>query len=538
MKESGRNCEHVCAWFVSEFGKKVDPDVLIRDAVAARLDFSDLSTSLGTLCQKHEKADFNDHAKFGLLRKLAIEDIQLSEFLLIKGPKTFDELKGAIMQFIKNSEKFAHSKRYPKRYSYVGDRGCMGRHSVDPTGSRVEAIRVQDDLRITERHVENHVERSLEMITSKMENHPSVPKTDCGIGESPHLIDTGMASRHSQIEHQNISRVGLEDHEEQKSKPPAASKSQESSSDIENSSVAAEKVLLMKESENVFSNVSCGGHALVVEEARSATTVGTDFGRKPKFKERLECLHASTSGSMDHVKIMRGKALRETSFEMEDVGGEHEGSYGSYGSEFKKRNWRERCACRAKKYDKRDVNISNGPDRLKLRDKAAVKSNLKSLKGLVGKNHVFGSIKKTIKIINQVSSDIALHVGSFVRFRFGRETFAMACKLLLNFFPKFEDKGIIPCFNAIAFLDERVTRGITIGKDVPFDVGTRYRLRETEVSSDSRHFCPAGDTEEKYVCVPVALTHLIQIYVYCRESSHTDNLSIAFPHRLRNKKEN
>ena len=106
LKEPGQDLGKVCKWFVAEFGKKVEPEVLIRDAVEARLDFKDVSSSMSSLCEMYQEAGFSECVKFGLLRKRAMENTKLSEFLLIKGPRTFDSLRETIVQFVKNSKMF------------------------------------------------------------------------------------------------------------------------------------------------------------------------------------------------------------------------------------------------------------------------------------------------------------------------------------------------------------------------------------------------------------------------------------------------
>ena len=72
---------------------------MIRDATAARLSFRDLSGSLRNADRLYEKAAFNDEAKFGLLRNAVMEHLELAQFAIYRGAKTYKALFYAIMDF-------------------------------------------------------------------------------------------------------------------------------------------------------------------------------------------------------------------------------------------------------------------------------------------------------------------------------------------------------------------------------------------------------------------------------------------------------
>ena len=72
---------------------------MIRDAMAARLSFGDLSVHLRNSDRLYEKAGFNDEAKFGLLRNAVMEHLELAQFAIYRGAKTYKALFDAIMDF-------------------------------------------------------------------------------------------------------------------------------------------------------------------------------------------------------------------------------------------------------------------------------------------------------------------------------------------------------------------------------------------------------------------------------------------------------
>lgn len=97
-----------------------------------RLDFNQLGPSLNRLCQAYEDAGFNDKAKFGMLRKQVVEDESLRSFLMLKGPKTFTELRESIEIYAVNTEIFLslsnistnHPKTVEEVYEGVSNKRC------------------------------------------------------------------------------------------------------------------------------------------------------------------------------------------------------------------------------------------------------------------------------------------------------------------------------------------------------------------------------------------------------------------------------
>ena len=84
---------------VERFGPVGSPEDVIRYAMAARLSFGDLSGSLRNSERLYEKAGFNDEAKFGLLRNVVMEHLELAQFVIYRGAKTYNDLFDAIMDF-------------------------------------------------------------------------------------------------------------------------------------------------------------------------------------------------------------------------------------------------------------------------------------------------------------------------------------------------------------------------------------------------------------------------------------------------------
>lgn len=87
---------------------------MIRSAIEARLNYSDLLVSLVHLYDLYEKAGFSAQARYGMFRKAVIEDKRLFNLLLIKVSHTLNDLKCSIVEFVKNSETFQLLGELPK----------------------------------------------------------------------------------------------------------------------------------------------------------------------------------------------------------------------------------------------------------------------------------------------------------------------------------------------------------------------------------------------------------------------------------------
>ena len=75
------------------------PEDVIWDAMAARISFRELSASLRNSDCLYEKARFNDEAKFGLLRNAVMEHLEVAQFAIYWGAKTYKALLDAILNF-------------------------------------------------------------------------------------------------------------------------------------------------------------------------------------------------------------------------------------------------------------------------------------------------------------------------------------------------------------------------------------------------------------------------------------------------------
>ena len=84
---------------VERFAPVESPEDVIRDAMAARLAFGDLSGPLRNSDSLYKKARFNDVAKFGLLRNAMMEHLELAQFAIYRGAKTYKDSFDAIMDF-------------------------------------------------------------------------------------------------------------------------------------------------------------------------------------------------------------------------------------------------------------------------------------------------------------------------------------------------------------------------------------------------------------------------------------------------------
>ena len=210
LNEAGRDFKKVCQWLVLEFGKKVEPDVLIRDAIHFRLDFSDLSNSLHTLCHMYEKAGFNDRAKYGMLRKAAMEDVRLADFLVLKGPTCFSTLKEMIIQFVKNSETF--TAHHEGAVEMNDDSGMDSKRFMErPTVGSAAIESVNDDIKTLEDRLEARFDKRLEMITFQLESLALAVTKAQRSDEGSHCGDPALhAGRFPNNENRNTRNSGKE----------------------------------------------------------------------------------------------------------------------------------------------------------------------------------------------------------------------------------------------------------------------------------------------------------------------------------------
>ena len=84
ISAGGSDYQKVKKALMERFAPIESPEDVIRDAMAARLSFGDLSGSLGHAASLYEKAEFNDEVKFGLLRNAVMEHLDLSQFSIYR----------------------------------------------------------------------------------------------------------------------------------------------------------------------------------------------------------------------------------------------------------------------------------------------------------------------------------------------------------------------------------------------------------------------------------------------------------------------
>ncbi len=166
LSDEGRHFDTVSDWLASEFQKDVAPDQLIRNAVDMKLNFGCLSKSLEDLCKAYKDAGFNDKAKYGMLRKMAMENPELRAYLMLKGPNSFTALKASIEEYVKNSETFAPpgnpGKMQATQPITMDPEMFSGRPAVSP-----HAIdRVKEDVR----GMEDRFDNRLNQISSQLES--------------------------------------------------------------------------------------------------------------------------------------------------------------------------------------------------------------------------------------------------------------------------------------------------------------------------------------------------------------------------------
>ena len=130
---------------------------MILDAMDARLSFGDLSGSLRNEDSLYERVGFIDEAKFGLLRNAVMVYLELAQFALYRGAKTYKALLYAIMDFwsghcaFQAAAKSLSNSRYKWLESWQGmyePRGQVGLKNVmmrsnahlSPLETKVDAL--------------------------------------------------------------------------------------------------------------------------------------------------------------------------------------------------------------------------------------------------------------------------------------------------------------------------------------------------------------------------------------------------------------
>ena len=84
---------------MEHFKPQLQPDDHICQGMAAKLKNEDLLGSLREMDRLYEKANFNEEAKFGLLRSAVMEHLDLAQFAIYRGSTSFRDLKKSIKDF-------------------------------------------------------------------------------------------------------------------------------------------------------------------------------------------------------------------------------------------------------------------------------------------------------------------------------------------------------------------------------------------------------------------------------------------------------
>ncbi len=86
---AAKDYEEVKRQLLEHFGKPSDLQDDIRSAVEAKLDPGDLRGSMKQIERLYQMAEFNDEAKFGMLRQAVTYHRQLSQFCTLRGVQTY-----------------------------------------------------------------------------------------------------------------------------------------------------------------------------------------------------------------------------------------------------------------------------------------------------------------------------------------------------------------------------------------------------------------------------------------------------------------
>ena len=459
LKDCGQDLGNVCEWFVSEFGKKVELDVLIRDAVEAKLDFKDLLSSLHKLCEMYQNAGFNERAKFGLLRKKAMENTKLSEFLLIKGPHTFDSVKETIMQFVNNSKMFA-SYHVDVRKSSDGsgtyaERELMAGRVVGTAVTR--AVRAPGDLRYAEKRVQTRLDRSLEQKTPKLEGITSIIKKGCQIEEFfPDDEPEPFVRSFLESEHQNpvYAKRGSGSLRESTVLTGTGPVVEISLPFIGNEASARGNLQLMKRTESSLTSVSSVGHVSFMEEVGSTSTIGRESGsgRKPKFTKQVRRYEPQIRDRRVQRKVIQRGPMLLAMMEKEE-----EGKYSGRHTPPSAMDSAGNCTLHIQESDQRGELSSARPCYLVQQKTERARPN---------------AVPTVAQSMNPISSDVGTSCRELTEFKPVERSVKVIDVSTSNAFVQVEE--------AIISFGTKAGKGIVVGKDTPFDVGIGCRTMEVQ----------------------------------------------------------
>ena len=112
LVEDAKEYSVVKAALIEHFKPQVQPDDIIRQAMGAELKNEDLLGSLREMDRLYEKANFNEEAKFGLLRSAVMEHLDLAQFAIYRGSTSYGDLKNSIKDFWNGRMAFHSSAVY------------------------------------------------------------------------------------------------------------------------------------------------------------------------------------------------------------------------------------------------------------------------------------------------------------------------------------------------------------------------------------------------------------------------------------------
>ena len=110
--EEAKEYSGVTAALIEHFKPQVQPDDIICQSMAAVWKNEDLVGSLLELDRLYVKLNFNEEAKFGLLRSAVMEHLDLAQFAIYRGSKIYGDLKKSIKDFWNGRMAFHSSTVY------------------------------------------------------------------------------------------------------------------------------------------------------------------------------------------------------------------------------------------------------------------------------------------------------------------------------------------------------------------------------------------------------------------------------------------
>lgn len=99
ISDDGKDNNVVKSAFIQPFIKMTHPEEAIFLAISTTLGNQGLLNLLKNVDELYKQAGFSEGAKFGLLRKIPLDDKDLSQFLMLQNPSDYDQLLKSVKKY-------------------------------------------------------------------------------------------------------------------------------------------------------------------------------------------------------------------------------------------------------------------------------------------------------------------------------------------------------------------------------------------------------------------------------------------------------